>query len=130
MRPSPRTKKMLRHKQLIKELSEELGVSEGAVRTVIHGFREKIIKELSEDRAVQWFGVGVFHTYERPLPKLNFKNVSPDICRRTSCVYPRFKLSIQFRNNIQALQGTPPAYFNNAKSMEEAMEIARKLKEE
>lgn len=121
---------MLRHKQLIKELSEELGVSENAVRTVIHGFREKIIKELSEDNAVQWFGVGVFHTYERPLPKQNFKNAQPDYTRRTSCVYPRLKLSIQFRNNVQALMGHPPAYFNNAKSLEEALEKAKKKKEE
>lgn len=126
MKPKKHLPNVLKRKQLIQRISEEYGVSENAVRLVLRGLTEIVTKEVAQGNPVQLFGLGYFWLNERKNVTTPWLQRINKTYRRQSVKYPHFQVSVQFRNNVQALNGEPPSDYNGAKSMEEAMMFAEK----
>ncbi len=91
------------HGQLIKLISQEYVLSEAAVRTVLRGLNNIVLRELANGNVVEVKGFGNFYPSEKRVTANWLPEGHRDMHRTT--INPRFSASPVFRNKLQALTG-------------------------
>ena len=103
--------KNIAHRELVEMIASEYGISENTVRLVLKGLKEITTRELAANNAVSLRGMGKFFLVKGKVNNGKYLNKKYETTKRKSFDYPRFSCSIEFRNNVQAVNGNAPDYY-------------------
>ena len=103
--------KNIAHRELVEMIASEYGISGNTVKLVMRGLKEITTRELASNNSVSIRGMGKFFFVKGKVNNGKSLNKKYDTIKRKSFDYPRFSCSIEFRNNVQAVNGNAPDYY-------------------
>lgn len=99
LKTAPRYK----YSQLVKAIADENAISEAVVKTTLRGLVNVIIRELANDKVVDFYKLGLFFASKKTTVCHWLPQDHPD--RERVNIGPRFHPHIIFRQKLQALTG-------------------------